>query len=243
MVPLSFLFTGCFVWTYNVRPESAWKLSKPTKPRRKDTLYYQVRRVPNFTLGGYSDLYRAVSNNGVFAHTEEREEPPSKGIFVKVATSYVEPTIGELTWGYIASFTLFFLPAYTWTGGFRVRYYVYIDGHKIRTYQYDIYRKALVWLPLVAFMWINLFTDYEGDAFEAVTKQFFKDALKDGTFDQRPKIKDSISPGESSKVSPKKPLTTPSDLPETDSPEKPKVSPVDPSKAPPGAPSDSLEKP
>ena len=75
---------------------------------------------------------------------------------------------------------LFALPSYSGTSGFVVKYHLHRDGEKVRLYEYEIRRKGFAWIPVLAVVWVNLFTASEEDAFRATTRQFFQDAKADG---------------------------------------------------------------
>ena len=81
-----------------------------------------------------------------------------------------------LIFGYISVSTLTILPAWSVQEGFIVHYHLFLDGEKIKSYEYEITRKAGVWLGLLPFIWANLFTYSEADAFKATAFQFFEDA-------------------------------------------------------------------
>jgi hypothetical protein len=60
--------------------------------------------------------------------------------------------------------------------GYDINYHVYVDGTERKTYRYEITRIFGAWFFLLPFIWINLFTADESDAFAATTQQFYLDA-------------------------------------------------------------------
>lgn len=175
--------TGCHIISYSYPDEYT---TRPYIPKRKDILYYQIFQVPQISLGdSYAKLHESFKNNGIFAQNIQVEQPPEKGIFVQVTTQSQNMSTSSLVWGYISlAMTLQILPAYSGTGGFNVKFHVFIDGKEMRCYEYPIRRRIFAWLPMIALLWVNLITDYETDAFSAVTNKFFVEADKDGTFNQ-----------------------------------------------------------
>jgi hypothetical protein len=85
-------------------------------------------------------------------------------------------TIPALIFGYLSIATLTILPAWSTKDGYRVKYHLYVDGEEKGVYRYEITRKFGMWIVLLPFVWINLMTYSEEDAFEATAYQFFKDA-------------------------------------------------------------------
>jgi hypothetical protein len=173
------LLSGCYVISYSY-PDG---VERRGAAKREATLYWHVNRVPQLTLGGAEDQLKAsMRDNPVFAHSIEVEKAPAQGLYIEVRTQEQEMSALALVWGYISISTAHLLPAYSGSGGFNVRFYVYQDGQEKRIYEYPVRRKIVAWLPLVAFAWVNLFTDSESDAMAATTDQFFADALRDRIF-------------------------------------------------------------
>lgn len=173
--------SGCYAVSYKYPATSG----KPTA-RRPDTLYYQILPVPQLSFGGgYDQLRASFRANPVFARSEASREPPAGGVFVRVHTQVHDMSMPALAWGYISLSTLHILPAYSGSGGFDVRFHLFVDGAEVALYEYPVRRRIFAWLPLVVFVWVNLVTSSEADAFAAVSRQFFIDATRDQAFDRR----------------------------------------------------------
>jgi hypothetical protein len=157
--------SGCAIVSYDTKPESAWSVQQ-AETRRSGTLRYKVNKIPQLTFGGYEGLQEAMQENAaIFKNSERVEKKPEKGLYIETFAQPKDPSTGEMVWGYIALSFWFFLPAYTDDGGFDLRYEVYVDGEKIKTYRYTIYRKGFAWIVMTPLIWINLLTDSEEDAF------------------------------------------------------------------------------
>jgi hypothetical protein len=70
--------------------------------------------------------------------------------------------------------------------GYDVKFHVFVDGKPTRDYEYQIRTRVFAWLPVLPFVWINLLTDGEEDAFTAVARRFFIEAQRDGAFNAPP---------------------------------------------------------
>ena len=86
------------------------------------------------------------------------------------------------------------LPLYSDSMGYDVQYTVYLNGQKVRIYEYAIRRRVFMWLPVLPFAWVNLFTNDETDAFAAITQRFFTEASRDGAFDGRGTLPSAPAP-------------------------------------------------
>jgi len=117
------------------------------------------------------------------------ETAPEKGLYLEVETKWKPMTMPALIFGYISVSTLTLLPAWSMHDGYIVKYNIYVDGQKKEAYTYEITRKAGIWLGLLPFAWINLFTYNEEDAFEATAYQFAADAQ--AYFGSQPPLKDA----------------------------------------------------
>lgn len=85
-----------------------------------------------------------------------------------------------MVFGYLSLATLTILPAYSGKDGYSVAYRVSVDGEPGKVYRYTIRRKVGLWLPLLPFVWVNLMTSSERDAFHATTARFLADARAEG---------------------------------------------------------------
>lgn len=171
---------SCAIIGYGTSPDS-WDAKANTKVYDQK-LYYSIGDFSGLTFGGYDELRSILHENRVFAQSERVSTPPTKGTYLQVNTKHRDPSAGCLVWGYVSVAFIFLLPAYCGSSGFYVQYHIYKDGQEKKMYEYEIRRKAFAWLPMIAFVWVNLITSSEEDAFRAVTNQFFQDAIKDQAF-------------------------------------------------------------
>ncbi len=188
------LLTSCVV-TYHGFPEV--DLQSDPLPRKEFPLYYHVdplaylektihtvRRDPfdvDFpTRETYEELRRVFAETQMFSRTINSYEPPEKGIYCSVDVTYKQLSKGGQIFTTLTFFTFFFLPSYTDTSGHIVRYELYIDKERKKTYRYEITRARGMWLGLLPFIWVNLVPPREADAFRATAYQFLLDAERDG---------------------------------------------------------------
>jgi hypothetical protein len=158
----------------------------PESPaRRADLLYFRIEQLQGLSMGGIDELKHSMKTNTVFAQSQLVDTIPGRGVSVNVKAVWVPPSLGAAVYGYISLGLLALLPVYSDSMGYDVEYTVFVDGKRIRYYEYPIRRRVFMWLPVLPFVWINLLTSSEGDAFAAVTRHFFDDARQDGAFDGR----------------------------------------------------------
>jgi hypothetical protein len=177
---LASLGSGCAVVSY--------RHDTPAEMRpapRSETMYYRVRPLQGLTMGGLDELKRAMKQNEVFQRSEMGDAPSPRGISVDVNPVWVPPSLPAAVYGYVDLSLLALLPLYSDSTGYDMQYTVYLDGRKIRIYEYPIRRKIFMWLPVLPFAWVNLMTENESEAFAEVTRRFFADASRDGAFDGR----------------------------------------------------------
>ena len=103
---------------------------------------------------------------------------PNKGLYILAEPLYKAPSIAAMGFGYLSASTLTLLPAWSNHDGYKVRYTIYKDGELMKTVIYDRERFVALWIGLIPFSWINLFTSEEYDAFESITKEFLIDLPK-----------------------------------------------------------------
>lgn len=160
--------------------------------RRPDLLYYRVEPMNGLSMGGFDQLKQSMRANDVFARAQLVDAIPSEGVAVNVAVVWVPPSLAAAVYGYIDLSLLGLLPLYSDSMGYDVKYTVFVAGKTIRYYEYPIRRRVFMWLPALPFVWINLLTSSESDAFAAVTRHFFSDAARDGAFDGRNPLPPSL---------------------------------------------------
>ena len=172
-VALSFVLMGC-VATYRDFPVGA--LDQKPEPGMCSVMYYNVKRFDVLDMGGYSMLQNVFKNAGMCKKMAPVDTSPEKGLYIEVETKWKPITLPAVIFGYLSVSTLTFLPVWSTKDGYLVKYDLYIDGKIKETYNYEITRKAGIWIGLIPFSWINLMTYSEEQAFEATAYQFVDDA-------------------------------------------------------------------
>ncbi|HYS82637.1 MAG TPA: hypothetical protein VEM76_18150 [Anaeromyxobacteraceae bacterium] len=140
------------------------------------------------------EIKRAMKQNEVFARSELGDAPTSSGVSIDVNALWIPPSIPAVVYGYVDVGLLGLLPLYSDSMGYDVQYTVFLDGRKIRIYEYPIRRKVFMWLPVLPFVWVNLLTEAESEAFAGVTRRFFSDASRDGAFQGRDALPSAPAP-------------------------------------------------
>ena len=167
----SLQLSSCVV-TYRQFPMAKVGAPAPTKAYTK--LYYHVDGLG--LAGGHLAIERALKYKSPFKETEVAEQPPAQGLFVDAKIKNIPPSIPSVIFGFLSYTTLTITPAWTTRAGSDLWYEVYVDGKKIKTFDYEVRRKGFVWIVLLPFIWSNLLTYSEEQAFDASTLQFFDDA-------------------------------------------------------------------
>lgn len=169
------LLNGCVVG-YRKYPRE--QLSRPFPEKKYEKAYYFVEGLS--IAGGHLALHDALELNSPFKVTEEREEAPKEGLYIHAVVRGEPPSVLAVAFGYISLSTLTILPAWSTKDGARIRFDVYRNGVLVKAYSYEVRRNAFLWIGTLPFIWANLLTTSEHDAYEAIAKQFFVDA--DGNF-------------------------------------------------------------
>jgi hypothetical protein len=76
--------------------------------------------------------------------------------------------------------TLGVIPCYFEGIAYETHFDVFVNNTLKQSYQYPIGRKAVVWIGLLPFFWINFLTTQYEEAFSGNTYQFIADAKRDG---------------------------------------------------------------
>lgn len=144
---------------------------------------YTIKKFDVLNAGGEQAIEETLRQSPVFADAQrlyEGDPVPEKGVVVDIDPAYTAPSLPAVIFGYLSVSTLTILPAYSGKDGYSVGYRVSVDGEPAKTYRYTVRRKVGLWLPLLAFIWVNLMTSSEEDAFHATTSRFLADAHADG---------------------------------------------------------------
>ena len=141
-------------------------------------LYYKISKPDFLTIGGPEKVEDVLKSQNYFGSVERvfDDTIPHKGFYVSIRPEWRPPTLPAIAFGYISASTATILPAWTTKDGYDLYFDLYLDGRKVKTFNYRIKRVAGVWIVLLPFVWVNLLTNSEEDAFEAATYQFFLDA-------------------------------------------------------------------
>lgn len=144
---------------------------------------YTIKKFDVLNAGGEQAIEETLRESPAFADADrlyEGDPVPGKGVVVEVDPNYQAPSLPAVIFGYLSVTTLTILPAYSAKDGYSVGYRVSVDGAPAKTYRYTVRRKVGLWLPLLVFIWVNLLTTSEEDAFHATTSRFLADAHADG---------------------------------------------------------------
>jgi len=146
------------------------------QPAKQQYVLANYKITGGTVFGGLESLRKVFKGKSPFPRTEKVDADPREGLFIDVKIEQVIPSGGALLFGYCSASTLLVVPVWSTQDGYNVQYIVNRDGRRIRSYEYEIRRKAFVWLFIMPFAWVNFFTYSEADAFEATAYQFFHDA-------------------------------------------------------------------
>lgn len=103
--------------------------------------------------------------------------PPAIGTHVNVYQ-----TVGSFSspWCTASSWSLGIIPCYFEGIAYETHFDVLVDNTPRQSYRYLIHRKAVSWIGLVPFFWINFLTGQYEEAFSSNIHQFIADANRDG---------------------------------------------------------------
>ncbi|MFZ5875884.1 MAG: LIC12231 family lipoprotein [Nitrospirota bacterium] len=167
------LLASC-ITTYRDFPTTMIGEAPTSKPY--DALAYHINPFPVINSGGEAALEVVFRERTPFAKTRSVNEMPAKGLYCLVNVEWRPLSLPALAFGYLSVSTLTLLPAWSTSEGYVVHYHLFKDGEEGESFSYPITRKMGLWAGLLPFVWVNLFTYSEEQAFEATAYQFFKDA-------------------------------------------------------------------
>lgn len=175
----SFFLSGCVV-SYSGYHNPA-KMSSPGKSGR---LLYDIKG--GSVAGGTEAIKRTLETEAPFQSIEyirvsreggvALESLPKDGIFVNVKVMGVPPSIPSMVCAYVSLLTLTFFPAGSFNSGNDIVFEVYKNGQFVKSYSYQVRRKAFMWIVALPFFWVNFLTPSESEVFTFVTRTFFQDA-------------------------------------------------------------------
>jgi len=174
-LPLAGCITG-----YTGYPDAVEVAGGPETAR---PVAFKIEKFDILNAGGEEAIEQTLREAPAFAEAArlyEGDPIPDMGLLVTVDPNYLPPSLPAVIFGYLSVSTLTILPAYSGKDGYSVAYRVSVDGKPTGRYRYTIRRKFGIWLPLLPFIWVNLMTSSERDAFTATTSKFIADAHADG---------------------------------------------------------------
>jgi len=152
------------------------RIGKPPESRSYDLLFYHINPFSFPNEGGKEALHSVFNNQTPFANTADVTEIPPRGVFCLVDVEWRSPDTTASFFHYLSVATMTVLPSWSVQEGYKVRYYLYIDGANRKTFEYKITRKTGLWLGLLPVSWLNWFSYSQAEALEATSFQFFEDA-------------------------------------------------------------------
>ena len=170
----AFVFLGCTIH-YKKLNDTQQHIVQNHKVHQ---LSYRVDDLPILaTTQGLKAIDDTLKASKLFKDAEKHfdDSIPLKGLYIHIEPSYKAPTIAAAGFGYLSLITFTLLPAWSNHDGYRVTYSVYNNGSLIKTLQYEKERFIAIWLPILPFSWINLFTDGEYEVFTSTTNEFLND--------------------------------------------------------------------
>ena len=180
------LLASC-ITTYREFPTAM--VGQPPVSKPYGTLAYHINPFPVVNSGGQMALENTFRERTPFAKTRLVNETPAQGLFCLVDVEWRPFSLPALVFGYISVSTLTLLPAWSTREGYVVHYHVLQDGKERDSFSYPITRKMGLWVGLLPFVWVNLLTYSEAEAFEATAYQFFHDAAPTFQLAARPSLK------------------------------------------------------
>lgn len=143
-----------------------------------DKITYRIKDLPFFASdGGLEAIADSFDESNVATSLERHygEDIPDEGIYIFIEPMYKVPSAAAIVFGYVSVSTLTLLPAWSNHDGFRVKYTIYKNGELIKTFQYKRERFVAMWALILPFVWVNLLTSGEYDAFHSITSEFIVD--------------------------------------------------------------------
>ena len=139
---------------------------------RATTLEYRVDG--NAMFAGPTVIREEIAASAAFTKKLPTEVEPKTGYFLNVEIKQLSPSIAAVVFGYISYATLTILPFWSTEDGASLTYSFYKDGKRLAAKEYVINRGTFVWLGMLPFVWVNLITPSEEEAFRAATRDFMQ---------------------------------------------------------------------
>lgn len=125
----------------------------------------------------YQSVKDLLERHSRFIKVIVTSAPQAQGTHIVVYQTQEAPLS---RWCKLSEWSLSIIPCYTDSIVSKVHFDLYVDSIPKQSYSYDIRFKAIYWIGLLPFTWIEFFTTQYTDAFSANTYQFIEDARQDG---------------------------------------------------------------
>ncbi len=162
---------SCIV-AYRRYPDVSKRVGMDSK--LKGPLLYDITGTTS--LNGNEAIRNVFRNNPIFRTVERVDSMPGEGLFVKVRIETVSVSMSSVAGGFISYLTLTLVPCWSTRDGANIFYEVYLDGKRLKTFEYEFRRFIMIWIVNLPLIWVNLFTPSEYGAVEATAKKFFEEA-------------------------------------------------------------------
>jgi hypothetical protein len=86
-----------------------------------------------------------------------------------------DPSLSAMIFLYLSYATFTIFPSYSGKDGANITFTVYKDNAVWKTFEYEITRKAFVWILTLPVLWLNYIYPSESDAYQAVIDKFESD--------------------------------------------------------------------
>jgi hypothetical protein len=189
-IPLALLTTlvllnsACAIGNYSPADPARKPLAEPLNNRREFLSFSYIPESRDKlesdprTLPSQSQLVKDhLEHHSGFMKVIVTSSPPAIGTHVNVYQ-----TVGPFSspWCTASSWSLGVIPCYFEGIAYETHFDVLVDNILKQSYRYPIRRKAVNWIGLLPFFWINFLTTQYEEAFSGNTDQFIADAKRDG---------------------------------------------------------------
>ncbi|TGK36520.1 hypothetical protein [Leptospira andrefontaineae] len=139
--------------------------------KNKDRIHFLISRFPGLS-SQEPEVRKALSAKG---WKEIENYPPEKGYYIDMKSSQKDPSLGAMIFLYISYATFTIIPSYSGKDGANIIFTVYKDNTVVKTFEYELTRKAFVWILTLPLLWLNYIYPSEMEAYQAVIDQFESD--------------------------------------------------------------------
>ncbi|PJZ24553.1 hypothetical protein CH352_13555 [Leptospira hartskeerlii] len=166
------LFSNCII-NYTDFPKRELKelKSDPSIQKDQDRIQFLISRFPGLSRNE-PEVRKALSEKG---WKEVENYPPENGYYIDMKSSQKDPSLTAMIFLYLSYATFTILPSYSGKDGANIIFTVYKDNVVWKTFEYEITRKAFVWILTLPVLWLNYTCPTELEAYQAVIDQFESD--------------------------------------------------------------------